>query len=168
MFHSQKRIKVVLFSYNLSPSVVIHGNSWKKRLRGLLSTTCFCPLLFLSFDKLCWLLYKRFGQKHKASKSNLQVTLCMYKLWVRNTTWTFLVLWFPFLQRNLKNFPNYVTHGNYPFQPKQPVSFSGNFQWRMEQQTRLKKANIILFSMSRSFRIIPAIADNFGRFSNTT
>ena len=92
----------------------------------------------------------------------------MYKLWVRNTTWTFLVLWFPCFQRNLKNFPNYVTHGNYPFQPKLPVSFSGNFQWRMEQQTRLKKANIILFSMSRSFRIIPAIPDNFGRFSNTT
>ena len=92
----------------------------------------------------------------------------MYKLWVLNTTWTVLVLWFPCLQRNLKNFPNYVTHGNYPFQPKLPVSFSGNFQWRMEQQTRLKKANIILFSMSRSFRIIPAIPDNFGRFSKTT
>ena len=92
----------------------------------------------------------------------------MYKLWVRNTTWIFLVLWFPCFQRNLKNFPNYVTHGNYPFQPKLPVSFSGNFQWRMEQQTRLKKANIILFSMSRSFRIISAIPDNFGRFSNTT
>ena len=38
----------------------------------------------------------------------------------------------------------------------------------MEQQTRLKKANIIFFSMSRSFRIIPAIPDNFGRFSKTT
>ena len=38
----------------------------------------------------------------------------------------------------------------------------------MEQQKRLKKANIILFSISRSFRIIPAIPDNFGRFSKTT
>lgn len=61
-----------------------------------------------------------------------------------------------------------MTYSNYPFQPKLPVSFSGNFQWQMEQQTRLKKAKIILFSMSRSFRIIPAIPDNFGRFSNTT
>ena len=48
-FYSQIRIKVLLFSYNLSPSLVIHGNSWKKRLRGLLSTTYSQPIFFLKF-----------------------------------------------------------------------------------------------------------------------